>query len=1249
MAVRLKEFLYTKNRIIIVYSAIIVFVGIVIFRNWIFTCEWPGGGDALGWISKAYVWRDLRWIYVWRDYSFGFVEGVAMDLKNLLFIGLFSVVADAPTTVKIFMFGSFVTAGFSMYAFAYRYTRRHTAALAASLIYVLNPWLFSQFTEAHADIIFSYALAPLVFLTLDRMLKAGKLRNILSFALGLWVVLTAFHLEFTAIYGIFLVLFVLFYVLFPSEQKLFMRVKRSLKTFFPACLIALSLSAFSLVPFALNTVSPYLSPSYGYPLEYSYTGTYSNMTDAFMLKANEQWGYTTAVNLYTGIGLPDFPVELFMLCLFLIVYCLVLIFIKIDRYTTFFAVSALISTFIAKGSNPPFGYLFTWAWFNIPFFSVLRAASRWNGMTVFSHAFFVSILVSHLVTYVQAKRAKTDGQFISITLKTHEDGSERKFFVSSSLIGKTLSGIRKSLRFLSVILLICIFLSGFVADWYFLDRGLQVYTPSSEYLQPFEWIKTQPGSYKVATVGTSRLAEVSMWTDLGAGHDIGYDSYFIDDKPTLQEGDFNYRARAFVNHLQNFLVAQRLTKRLPQILGTFDYRYTVIPPYGDNATRDFFLNQEGISVAFNQSSLVLESNYSPSLFAAGKYAVVVGGLESFYSLLTIDSFNLNETALVFADQICTNATTFETVLNASEALIMVDSDPTDLLMMFLRDKSCWLNAADYGVRSLDDSKYWIQSFYWENAGKLVFTGYTLRSSGKNIIHIPFQVQTDGSYEVWIRIGFGPSQGTLGISVDKENVMEVRGHQSSESMRWLNVTMYLTRGLHTISLESEGDGFCDIDAIAIAEPSMLKSETERMIHTLQNFPGRLIYFLQAEDFLSNKLPVEWSPILSPYDGMVLHTEGIGGNIAPGGTASASSVEGFDAKYAVDGDSGTRWASAGGMPQWLEVEWNSSKSFVGAQVSFERAVAEDYVIQSWNGTQWIDEVDVKGNNELERTYIFEHPVQTDKLRIYVTKAPAFGMVSIWEFKCYSREGTPHPTGNLWIPTSGQYMIDLRFASNSYQGYLRLDAANYSTIVSCPTVNTGFSWQETGPYTLSPGNYSLAIDAVGKTALDAIILYSLHGDEATLSQKDMFTSNETPISVDYDVVNPCTYNLHVRSNQPFCLVFSEAYHQLWRINMTDLEAAHIPVYSFFNGFLINRTGEFDLTLYFEGQTYYNIGVAVTIITFVTITFLFISQSVRFKNFLRRSRRMAKNIRLPPYVMRRFREFWKRVRRGTSLALLP
>jgi hypothetical protein len=80
-----------------------------------------------------------------------------------------------------------------------------------------------------------------------------------------------------------------------------------------------------------------------------------------------------------------------------------------------------------------------------------------------------------------------------------------------------------------------------------------------------------------------------------------------------------------------------------------------------------------------------------------------------------------------------------------------------------------------------------------------------------------------------------------------------------------------------------------------------------------------------------------------------------NVALNKPATASSVEnaGTPAAAAVDGNAGTRWASAFADPQWLQVDLGSSLNLCRVGLSWEAAYGRSFQVQvSANGTAWTD---------------------------------------------------------------------------------------------------------------------------------------------------------------------------------------------------------------------------------------------------------------------------------------------------------
>lgn len=1202
-----------ENKTVLISFTLILAVAIIIFRNFLFTNEWPGGGDVMGFVSRTYLYSgDLKWLYMWRPYSFGFIEGINfMDFFMMLFYMVFR---DSSWTTKIFMFLSYLAAGSFMYLFAYRHTRHNVASLSASLVYILNQWLFSQLTEAHADIIYSYALAPLIFMLADKALQTGKPKETLFFCIGLSLFATSFHPECIVIYGFFLIIFAVFFVFFPAKTgTLKTRFLRLLKVSLPSALIVFLFSAFFLVPFFMNVRSPYVHPSYEYPLEDAVSSSYQNLTDAFTLRAVEKWGYNNVVDVYSGLGLPDFPVYTLLLVIFAVSYSVLLF--RRDRYTVFFAISMLISVFIAKGPQPPFGQIFVWAWFNIPHFAIFRAANRWVMMAIFSHAFFVSLLVTYLTKYVKnRKHVQGNAKYFKVKVKGNGLSKIRNFIVSIDASDSFFKEIHRILYFFSIILLIFTLLSGFFSCFYFFSQGLQVYTPPKTYLSPYEWLASQNDDYKVVSVNrgpsewltasdqSSDFAFSAMQTTLGWSHDIGFDSSFIHDKPVLQDGGWDFKTRQFVDHLRFKLVREHLTDNLLKMLGPFAYKYVVIPSYATNDTREFLLNQTGYQIIYNQTAMILQNEYAaPEIFATNSSIIVVGGLESFNSLCKIDNFNPNKTSMFFASAPLEENVASLEMFNKAQTLSFVDSDVLDLAMMSLDKDVDIVYAGDYGASSINATRYWVKMPSWRRLGSFVLSGDTLTTSGKNQISISFELDSEGAYDVWLRVGLASYRGKLSITVDGEPVQEIHPETPLWSkLAWINVTqLNLAKGKHLITLENDGTGYNDVDAIAIVKPSHLESKINETITILQSFPGRFMYLLEAENVFLEPSSSSWSWITKPMVGSMIRLENLGLNVAPLALSNASSSSDcLEANYANDGDMSTRWASEKDLlPQWLEVSWSQKQRIRGAKIMFENAYATNYTIQTWNGTDWINQTSVTGNNALEKTHTFNETVETSKVRVYITAFSLFDRVSIWELKVFSTETTSAPA-KITIPRKGYYVLAARVATGPDYGTAYFRINDDICYLPCNDSLNKVGWRWTTPFNFDVGEQTVSVGGIGLVELDEILVYSLNDGETALSLPELFNSSSCEASAQYEKVDPCTYQVNVSTDTPFTLIFSETYSPFWKAIINGEEIPSTLAYSMVNSFYINRTGRFTVIIYFTGQTYANTGLIISFVSFVSIS---------------------------------------------------
>ncbi|MEU2659366.1 glycosyl hydrolase family 8 [Streptomyces sp. NPDC007325] len=137
------------------------------------------------------------------------------------------------------------------------------------------------------------------------------------------------------------------------------------------------------------------------------------------------------------------------------------------------------------------------------------------------------------------------------------------------------------------------------------------------------------------------------------------------------------------------------------------------------------------------------------------------------------------------------------------------------------------------------------------------------------------------------------------------------------------------------------------------------------------------------------------------------EAADGLVSAGKTATSSSVEGagFAPGLAVDGSTGTRWASLEGVdPQWIRIDLGANHTVSRVKLDWEAAYAKTYRIQtSADGTTWTDiHTTTTGDGAVDDLAVSG---SGRYVRMYGTgRGTPYGY-SLWEFQVY---GSPTGTG-------------------------------------------------------------------------------------------------------------------------------------------------------------------------------------------------------------------------------------------------
>jgi hypothetical protein len=327
-----------------------------------------------------------------------------------------------------------------------------------------------------------------------------------------------------------------------------------------------------------------------------------------------------------------------------------------------------------------------------------------------------------------------------------------------------------------------------------------------------------------------------------------------------------------------------------------------------------------------------------------------------------------------------------------------------------------------------------------------------------------------------------------------------------------------------------------------------------------------------------------------------------NVAPKGNALASSVEreGEAPAQAIDGNYGTRWASNHSMPQWFEIDWNKTQELSEIRIVFESAYANDYTIETWNGSSWTTQITVENNTLLEPEYIFPQLTATTKLRINFTKALPFNMVSIWELEAYTQaDAVPKFLGMLGVR---DLLVENEIVGGNLSNVKDLRILNESAEFTLIDEWNGASLYENA-YALEkfyPASNILLfsnvsdlyqlIEGTGWSTLQ----YSAFLNSTSTSNLESLGALQTPESFAWDEVSPTGYTVNVDSREPFLLVFLESYDSHWIAFVNGKlipQSNHVEVNDFANGWLVNATGNLTITVEYETQNLMTASVAVSI----------------------------------------------------------
>ena len=84
------------------------------------------------------------------------------------------------------------------------------------------------------------------------------------------------------------------------------------------------------------------------------------------------------------------------------------------------------------------------------------------------------------------------------------------------------------------------------------------------------------------------------------------------------------------------------------------------------------------------------------------------------------------------------------------------------------------------------------------------------------------------------------------------------------------------------------------------------------------------------------------------------------------------------------------------------------------------------------------------------------------------------------------------------------------------------------------------------------------------------------------------------------PSKYKVKVNAIRKFVLVFNQSYHPKWIASVDGVpipESGHFAVNGYANGYVIDRTGEYTVTIEYVSQKYFIIGLVISSLALIFV----------------------------------------------------
>jgi len=196
-----------------------------------------------------------------------------------------------------------------------------------------------------------------------------------------------------------------------------------------------------------------------------------------------------------------------------------------------------------------------------------------------------------------------------------------------------------------------------------------------------------------------------------------------------------------------------------------------------------------------------------------------------------------------------------------------------------------------------------------------------------------------------------------------------------------------------------------------------------------------------------------------------------------------------------------------------------------------------------------------------------------------------------------GWPDTAYLFHVPNAGNYFVVLTSASKDVLQSSRLVIdGNLKSPARTESDERGVSSAYFELLNLTSQSYTVRVDGVNSSDISFFVINCP-------DIGDFFVEEDDVPLVSYEKIDRCKYRVTVNASEPFFLVLNENYDPHWKAFIGDIpwytavisnaipEERHFLVNGYANGWFIDKTGRFEITLFYETQALFLIGGIISI----------------------------------------------------------